>query len=240
MKWGIFAILLSCAILPVEAQIRRDSRPSRLNSDPEVIYFEEVFDKPFELEVVKEAPIYYDRKGTQKLGVLPANQKIEVLAITDKVYRVRGKNSRGDVVGWIAPWALSSPKDPAFAENLRKFYVRHMEVRELIAAKQVAVGMTIDEVAQSLGKPTKTEMRRTSTGESGSWEFIEYEEVKHYINRIDPYTGTVFRQLSHITREEKGKTTVEFTNGLASAISESANNGPGNVKIILPPLVFGW
>jgi hypothetical protein len=156
------------------------------------------------------------------------------------VYRVRGKNARGEIVGWVAPWAFSSEKDPSFAENLKKFYARHMEVRELIAARQVAVGMTIDEVAKSLGKPTKTEMRRTSTGESGSWEFIQYEEVKHYINRIDPVTGGVFRQLSHITREEKSKTTVEFTDGLASAISESENNGPGNVKIIVPPLVFGW
>ncbi|HVJ46361.1 MAG TPA: hypothetical protein VM511_08260 [Luteolibacter sp.] len=240
MKWGLFAILLSCAFLPADAQIKRDDRPSLLNSDPEVIYFEEIFDKPFELDVTKEAPIFYDRKGAQKLGVLPAGQKIQVLAITDKVYRVRGKNARGEVVGWIAPWALESAKDPAVAENLKKFYVRHMEVRELIAAKQVAVGMTTDEVGQSLGKPTKTEMRRTSTGESGSWEFIEYEEVKHYITRIDPVSGGVFRQLSHITREEKGKTTVEFENGLVTAVSESENNGPGNVKIIVPPLVFGW
>ncbi len=240
MKWGLFAILLSSFLLPADAQLKRDERPSLLNSDPEVIYFEEIFTKPFELDVAKEAPIFYDRKGSQKLGVLPANQKVTIVSISDKVYRVRGKNAKGEIVGWVAPWAFSSAKDPAFEENLKKFYVRHMEVRELIAARQVAVGMTLDEVGQSLGKPTKTEMRRTSTGESGSWEFIEYEEVKHYINRIDPVSGGIFRQLSHITREEKSKTTVEFTNGLASAVSESENNGPGNVKIIVPPLVWGW
>jgi hypothetical protein len=241
MNRGLFAILFSLAVVQAGAQIRRDERPSLLNSDPEVIYLEEVLSKPLELEVVKDAPVFYDRKGVQKLGMLPANQKVEVLAITDKVYRVRGKkDQKEDIVGWVGPWAFSSPKDPNFQESLKKFYVRHREVRELIAARQVAVGMTLDEVAMALGKPTKTSMRRTSTGEAGSWEFIEYEEVKHYITRIDPATGGVFRQLSHITREEKGKTVVEFENGLASAISESENNGPGNVKIIVPPIIFGW
>ena len=59
--------------------------------------------------------------------------------------------------------------------------------------------------------PTKTTVRQTEKGRSGSWEFIEYEEIPHYTYVRDPSTGRVFRQLSHVTKEEKGKTVVEFT-----------------------------
>jgi hypothetical protein len=64
--------------------------------------------------------------------------------------------------------------------------------------------------------------------------------VKHYVTRIDPLSGQAFRQFSHITREETGKTVVEFEDGLVTALQEEENKGPGNVRIIVPPLVFGW
>lgn len=240
MNRGLIAtLLLSCTFLQAGAQIKRDERPSLLNSDPDVVYLDQTLKNPIELEVIKEAPVFSDRNGTHRLGFLKANQKVKLEAITDKVYRVRGQGTRDGIAGWVGPWAFSS-KDPDFVGNLKKLYVRQLEVQNLIAARQVAVGMTIDEVALSLGKPTKTTMRRTATGEAGSWEFIDYEEVKHYVTRIDPATGTVFRQLSHITQEEKGKTAVEFENGLVTAISESENRGPGNVRIIVPPIIFGW
>lgn len=235
MTREIVALVLACATLPVDAQIRRAERPSLLDSDPEVIYLEQTLRDPIEFEVIKEAPVFTDKKGSHRINTLRVGQKVKLEAITDKVYRIRGQN----VSGWTAPWAFKS-RDPDFVEHLKQLYERQMEVNSLIAARQVAVGMTLDEVAMSLGKPTKTSMRRTGTGESGSWEFIDYEEVKHYVTRIDPVSGGVFRQLSHITREEKGKTAVEFENGIVSAITESANRGGGNVRIIVPPLIFGW
>ena len=60
------------------------------------------------------------------------------------------------------------------------------------------------------------------------------------MNRIDPVSGQVFRQLSHVTREEKGKTTVEFENGVVTAVRETEDRGPGSVRIIVPPLLFRW
>lgn len=221
------------------AQVKRAERPSLLDSDPDVVYLEQTLKDPIELEVIKEAPVFSDKTGSHRLGFLRANQRVKLEAITDKVYRVRGQGRSGGIAGWVGPWAFSS-RDPEFVENLKKLYARQIEVQNLIAAKAVAVGMTIDEVALSLGKPTKTSMRRTATGEAGSWEFIEYEEIKHYVTRIDPVSGGVFRQLSHITREEKSKTAVEFENGLVNAVTESENRGGGNVRIIVPPLVFGW
>jgi len=44
-----------------------------------------------------------------------------------------------------------------------------------------------------------------------------------------------------VTQEEKGRTVVEFENDLVSAIEQSENRGGGgNVRIIVPPVVFGW
>ncbi|MBX3741827.1 MAG: hypothetical protein KF712_12595 [Akkermansiaceae bacterium] len=237
-RW-LIALVSVCLAVSAGAQIKRADRTSLLNSDPDVVYLEETLKDPIELEVIKEAPVFSDKTGSHRLGYLRANQRVKLEAITDKVYRVRGQGRSGGISGWVGPWAFAS-KDPAFVENLKKLYVRQIEVQNLIAAKAVAVGMTIDEVALSLGKPTKTSMRRTSTGEAGSWEFIDYEEVKHYVTRIDPVTGGVFRQLSHVTQEEKSKTAVEFENGLVTAVTESENRQGGNVRIIVPPLIFRW
>jgi len=237
-RW-LISLAFMCFALSATAQIKRAERQSLLDSDPDVVYLEQTLKYPIELEVIKEAPVFSDKAGTHRLGFLRANQKVKLEAITEKVYRVRGQGRSGGIAGWVGPWAFSA-KDPEFVENLKKLYSRQIEVQRLIAEKAVAVGMTIDEVGMSLGKPTKTSMRRTATGEAGTWEFIEYEEVKHYVTRIDPLTGGVFRQLSHITQEEKSKTAVEFEDGLVSAVTESENRKGGNVRIIVPPWTFGW
>ena len=126
-------------------------------------------------------------------------------------------------------------------ERLKEYYTRQIDVQKLIAAKQVAVGMTLEEVGKSLGKPTKTTVRKTEKGQSGRWEFIEYDEVKHYITRIDPVSGIAYRQFSHMTQTEKNRTAVEFEDGIVSAVEESEDNqGGGNVRIVVPPLIFGW
>lgn len=239
MNRGISALLFSCLVLQAGAQIKRADRPSLLDSDPEVVYLERTLKDPIELGIIKEAPVFSDKNGGHRIGFIKENQKVKLEAITEKAYRVRGEGRNGGISGWVPPWAFTA-KDPQFVENLKKLYARQIEVQNLIAAQAVAVGMTIEEVGLSLGKPTKTSMRRTSTGEAGSWEFIEYEEVKHYITRIDPVSGGIYRQLSHITQEEKSKTVVEFEDGLVTAVTESEDRKGGKVRIIVPPWSFGW
>lgn len=225
--------------LPAAGQSRPTERKSLLDRDPEVVYLERTVKQPIELMVIKEAPVFADREGRTRLGFLRANQKVRLEGMTDKVYRVRGDGLRNGIVGWVAPWAFAS-KDPEFVANLKKLYERQIEVQALIDDGQVAIGMTVDEVALSLGKPTKTNLRRTVKGQSGKWEYIEYEEIKHYVTRVDPLTGAIFRQFSHTTREEKGKTVVEFADEVVTAIEESEDRQGGNVQIVVPPLVFGW
>ncbi len=77
--------------------------------------------------------------------------------------------------------------------KLKQLYERQMAVNGIIAEEGVAIGMTLGEVEKSRGKPTKTSVRRTAKGEAGSWEYIVYDEVKHYVTRINPLTGRAFR-----------------------------------------------
>ena len=235
---AILLLIVAAFVLPLNAEIKRE-RKSLLNSDPGVVYLEELVDPPIKLKVVKEAPVYADKEGNRRLGYLKADQSVTLEGMTEKVYRVRGQGTRNGIAGWVAPWAFSHPEKD-FVDKLKQFYERQIAVTEIIEAKGIAIGMTLDEVAQSRGKPTKTSVRRTAEGETGSWEFIDYEEVKHYITRIDPVSGQAFRQLSHVTQEEKGKSVVEFANGIVTALEETENNGGGSVRIIVPPLVLNW
>lgn len=238
MKTGILLLIL-CTTLAATAQGIRKDRKSNLDSDPEVVYLDQWLDKPVELQVVKQAPVFSDRKGSHRLGFLKADQTVKVDAITDKIYRVRGQGTHAGIAGWVAPWAFSAP-DPDFVARFKEFYERQMQVQALIAAKQAAVGMTLQEVEAALGKPVKTNLRKTEAGSSGVWEYVDYDEVKHYITRIDPKTGATYRQLSHIERVERGRTNVEFKDDLVTAVEQSEDRRGGTVKIIVPPLVFGW
>lgn len=234
--------LLSLALLvalPLSAQVKRGERKSLLDNDPRVVYLTDMPDKQIELMIVKDAPVYSDVDGKQKLGTIVANQKVKIEAITDKAYKVRGKGTNDGIAGWVGPWAFAS-KDPQFVENLKKFYTRQLEVNKLIAENEVAMGMTTDEVALSLGKPTKSSLRQTPEGQSGKWEFIEFDEQKNYANVRDPVTGNFYRQLVSVTQIEKNKRVVEFTNGAVSAIEDSESKGADQVRIIVPPIVFGW
>ena len=225
--------------LPLFAQTKRGERKSLLDNDPRVVYLTDMPDKQIELMIIKDAPVFSDVDGKHKLGTIVANQKVKIEAITEKAYKVRGKGVRDGISGWVGPWAFAS-KDPEFVENLKKFYTRQLEVNKIIAEKQVAMGMTTDEVAQSLGKPTKSSLRQTPEGQSGAWEFIIYDEQRNYNTMRDPVSGNVFRQLVSVTQIEKRKRVIEFTNGVVSAIEDTENKRAENVRIVVPPLVFGW
>jgi hypothetical protein len=233
MKRLLLLLLAACAVA------RAESRRSLLDSDPDVVYLDEHLDKPIELRIIKEAPIFSDKEGKRRLGTVVADQKVELEAITDRAYRVSANTSGNKVKGWVAPWAFAS-KDPKVVENLEKLYERQLEVAKLIGKNEVAIGMTLDEVGKSLGSPTKTKVRQTKQGRSGSWEFIDYEEVPHYTYVRDPVTGRTFRQLSHVTKEEKGKTLVEFEDEVVTAIEQSEDRGGGAVTVVVPPVVWLW
>ncbi|MDX1680935.1 MAG: hypothetical protein R3242_09410 [Akkermansiaceae bacterium] len=227
--------VLFCLSLPLQAQ---NDRKSLLNSDPEVVYLEDLFEKELKLKVIKAAPVYAHKEGGAKLGTLIVGQEVEVLAITDRAYRVRGKGRNGGLAGWVAIWAFEMPNEE-FQEKMKALYERQMKVNRLIEEGQVVLGMTMREVGLILGEPTKTSVRQTPEGQVGRWEFIEYTEIRNYATHVDPYTGQVYRKLVSVTRDEKEKTLVEFKDGHVVALEESTNK-PGKVRIILPQVTCHW
>jgi hypothetical protein len=239
MKSALVSALLLSLLLPVSAQTKRAERKSLIDRDPDVVHLAEHVKEPVELQVVKDAPVFSDKNGKSKIGIIKADQTVVLEAMTERAYKVRGQGAKNGISGWVGPGAFSS-KDPNFVENLKKLHSRQLEVAALIEEKQIAVGMTPDEVSQARGNPTKTSVKQTEKGQTGRWEYIDFEQVQHYSYRRDPVSGQVFRQLSHVTQEEKGKTVVEFENGVVSSLEESEQRRGAPVKIIVPPVVFVW
>jgi hypothetical protein len=239
MKSALVSALLLSLLLPVSAQTKRPERKSLIDRDPDVVHLAEHVKEPVELQVVKDAPVFSDKNGKSKIGIIKADQTVVLEAMTERAYKVRGQGAKNGISGWVGPGAFSS-KEPNFVENLRKLHTRQLEVAALIAEKQIAVGMTPDEVSQARGNPTKTSVKQTEKGQTGRWEYIDFEQVQHYNYRRDPVSGQVFRQLSYVTQEEKGKTVVEFENGVVRSLEESEQRRGAPVKIIVPPVVFAW
>ncbi|MCW1886816.1 hypothetical protein OKA04_18900 [Luteolibacter flavescens] len=239
MKAALVSTLLLSLLLPVSAQVKRVERKSLIDRDPDVVHLTSLAKDPVELKVIKEATVFSDKNGKSKLGILRSDQTVILEAMTEKAYKVRGQGEKNGISGWVGPHAFSS-KDPNFVENLKKLHARQVEVQALIEEKELAIGMTPEEVTQSRGKPTKTSVKRTEKGQTGKWEYIDFEQVQHFTYSRDPYTGQTYRQLSHVTQEEKEKTVVEFENGVVSSLEESEQRRRAPVKIVVPPLVFAW
>ena len=239
MKAVLVSTLLLAFLFPAAAQTKRAERRTLIDRDPDVIHLAEHVKAPIELRVIKDASVFSDKNGKTKLGVLVADQTVTLEAMTAKAYRVRGKGEKHGIAGWVGPSAFAS-KDPEFVENLKKLHGRQLEVQKLIEEKQVAIGMTTEEVEKARGAPAKTQVKKTGKGQTGRWEYVEYEQVSHFNYVRDPISGQVFRQLSHVTTEEKNKTVVEFENGVVTALEETEQSSGTPVKIIVPPLVFGW
>jgi hypothetical protein len=205
-----------------------------------VVYVEEFAPKGIKLKVEKPGWVYSTKQGGRKRGSLKVGIEVELVSFTKKAYFVRGKRDNGiGVSGWVSPASFSS-KDPKFVEKLKQVHARQLLVRALIEKKEVAIGMTPEEVSKIHTRPTKTKVKRTAKGQTTIWEFIKYETVSHFNTVRDPYTGQIFRQLTHTTNEEKSKVVIEFENGFASSIEISKNNGPGNPTTVGAPVIFAW
>ena len=205
-----------------------------------VVYVEEFAPKGIKLKVENPGWVYSTKQGGRKRGSLKVGIEVELVSFTEKAYFVRGKRDNGiGVSGWVRPASFSS-KDPKFVEKLKQVHARQLLVRALIEKKEVAIGMTPEEVSKIHTRPTKTKVKRTAKGQTTIWEFIKYETVSHFNTVRDPYTGQIFRQLTHTTNEEKSKVVIEFENGFASSIEISKNNGPGNPTTVGAPVIFAW
>lgn len=234
--------LALCFMTSADAQTIRPNASdagSKLMRETGSTYIEDIFpgEPPkIELLVLEPTIVYGDTRAQRRFGVFDRNVVVDLVAISEFAYKVRGEAQHGRLAGWVSKKNLSA-KDPKFAEKLDKLIARNKLVAELIEKKQIAIGMTPAEVALVLGDPTRRETRVTAQGKEDVWEYITYETINHYDYYRDPATGQTLRRFSYSEKIESGKVRIEFSNSAVTAISESdEESGRGPLKIVPVPI----
>lgn len=227
--------------------------------EPGAIYLSDFDLPPIRLALREAAPCYFELDARRYAGTLRFPQSVKLDAVApDGMLRIRGNARQGGVAAWIDPQVVDG-MPPDFVANLRKADERRTQVEELIARNEVAIGMTLDEVARSLGKPQK---RSTRTGREGSaqvFEYIKYKLVPQtvftpsYASTIVGYHPEPGKKLETVVvrggygastiyvKVPVGTVTVNFLNGVAESIEESEGTLAGaNASIVVPPINVTW
>lgn len=201
--------------------------------EPGAIYLEDLVPRPIKLETLVDTPIFYQADMKRYLGVLKKGQKVELQAVGDGRYRVRGNARQGQVAGWVDPGNLTALKRD-FVENLKQNAARMEEVQALIAKNEVAINMTPEEVAASLGKPEKKSSRMDAGGRQDVWEFVRYERVPQEVTGYDRF-GRLVSSIVYV-KVPAGTLAVTFADGLVSALEQSEGSTVGaRAKIVAAP-----
>ncbi len=210
------------------------SQPSGLARDQGSIHLEDLGVPAVKLAIENQIDTYFDIQLKRYLGTLRIPQQIELLAVSANAYRIRGKAQQGQVAGWVPAKAL--PQISAeFVANLEKAAKRQAIVADLIANKEVAVGMTSEEVRKSLGKPEKKSLRIDPAGRLDLWEYITYKYIPQTRTAYDrfnrPFNETIY------VKVPDGRMAVEFENNIVHSIEKTEGTLlEGGAKIVAPPI----
>ncbi len=207
--------------------------------EPGAVYLEDFVKQPVKLATLADTQIFYQSDLARYLGTLRKGQLVELQAVGENAYRVRGKAQQGQVAGWVAAAALT-PLKADFLENLRKNAARKTDVDALISKNEVAVNMTPEEVTKALGKASKKTSRLDANGREEVWEFIRYERVPQEVTGYDR-EGRLVRTITYV-KVPNGKLAVTFMNNLVSALeqSEGTFDRDARVKIVTAPFAIGF
>ena len=207
--------------------------------EPGAVYLEDFVKQPVKLATLADTRIFYQSDLGRYLGTIRKGDVVELQAVGENVYRVRGRAQQGQVAGWVAAAALT-PLKPEFLDNLRKNAARKTEVDALIAKNEAAVNMTPEEVAKALGKASKKTSRLDAKGREEVWEFIRYERVPQEVTGYDR-EGRLVRTITYV-KVPNGKLAVTFVNNLVSALeqSEGTFDRDARVKIVTAPFAIGF
>ena len=213
----LFAVCAAC-LLP---QVRTASAElPGLPRERGAIYLTDFFEQPYRLRVQQETAIYYNADLARLLGTLRSGQLVELQAVDDKrgLVRVRGQARQGQVAGWTEARFLS-PLDPEFVAGLRRSVQRREQVAALTANGEIALGMTMQEVAGTLGQPIKKESHTDAAGVVETWQYTRYVVVPRTVTSYDQfgriYTGLVYQKVP------AGSFSASFSDGVVSAIDRS-------------------
>ncbi len=204
-----------------------------------VIYLSDFLTEPMRLNVLAPAPAYFSLSGQRYVGTLRVPQAVEVQAISDKAYRIRGRAQQGMILGWVSPSYLEKIPEETL-ERLRASEERRVEVEALIAEGEVAIGMTVDEVQRSLGKPQKKTTRKSrDEAPEQIWDYVKYKSVPQYTNVVGP-NGVVSVATTYV-KTPVGKLTVTFRDGIVESIDQSEGTIlEGTTTTVAPPITVFW
>lgn len=227
------ALLWGC-VAQATAQLPNRSSLA-VNTEPGAMYLEDILPHPVRLKVAVPSVIYYQADMQRPLGAMAPGTIVQLVAMTDTAYKVRGRARHGDVAGWMRQKDLTSP-DPKLAENLKKFFDRSIQVEGLIKNKQVAIGMTAGEVKASLGEPQRKSAKVTAEGRNDVYEYITYKMVPQVGMGRDSFGNLV--QTTIMVKVESGRLSIELKGGAVVAIEEVQGNplGNGGVTTVPPPI----
>lgn len=200
-----------------------------------VVYLEAVGAKPMKIRVTKTAPIYYQSDLQRYLGTLKKGQLVELQAVGNGAYRVRGLAQQGQVVGWV-PAGYMQEVDPKFLEALRQNAERLRAVRVLIERKEVAINMLPAEVLESLGKPQKKSSRMNAEGLEEVWQYVLYARVPKQITGYDEFGRLVASTI--YVKDPVGTLAIHFRDGLVAEIEQSEGTlATARAKIVNEPIL---
>lgn len=189
--------------------------------------------RPARLATVADTPIFYKNDLGRYLGTLKKGQIVELQAVSDTAYRVRGMAQQGQVAGWVDPKFLN-PLKQDFLDGLKQNDARRKEVLALIARNEVAINMTPEEVMQALGKPAKKSSKLDAKGREDVWEFIRYERVPQETVGRDQ-VGNLVRTIIYV-KVPAGKISVTFANNLVASLEQSEGVlDAGRVSVVTAP-----
>jgi hypothetical protein len=207
---------------------------SNLAKEKGAVYIEDLTDQQIRLKLRENATVYSDAKAQRAIGTLTAGQSVPLVAFTDKACRVRGRATHGDVVGWVG-MRFFEAQDPTLFDRLRQAAERQRQVQALIDKKEVAIGMTPDEVIQSLGKPDEETSDIQKESSSESFSYITYDRIPQR-NLMRDRFGRLYQTVTYI-KVETGRLTVTFENGAVSGI-QTTKGRPNwnNTRVVVPPI----
>lgn len=229
--------------------------------EPGAIYLSDFSLPVIKLTLREAAPCFFHLDGQRYAGTLRFPQVVTLDAVAPNgMLRIRGNAQQGGVAAWVEPHFFEGM--PAnFIENLRLAETRRQQVEKLIENNEVAIGMTLNEVTQSLGKPQKRSSRTEREGSTQTLEYIRYELIPQtiftpaYASTITGYRPQPGGRLETVTMRNSagfgastifvkvpvGTTIVHFSQGIVESIEKSEGTLVGaRSSIVVPPINIRW
>lgn len=233
---SLTGVMALAAALPTSAEAQIFGKPSALSREKGALYLEDATDREIKLQTIAEAPVYSNLRGERRLGVIPSGRPVVIVAITPTAIRVRGRAVHDNVVGWIAR-AAATPLDAKFVEQIRAATERRKEVDALIAKKEIAIGMTPQEVEASLGPPSERNSRVDAQGRRDTLDYITYRTVSRQVVQYDQFGRPFYTFVPQ--KIETGRRSVDFVNGVVASYTESERlRQRGAGRIVPPPIIL--